>query len=193
MYGYGRNLGATATTWPTGSSSGPTRHRFGKKGGGLQTVRTRKVLLAEDSSCDVAAFKRAIRKKSARFLLETVTDGCDALAFLHKRGTWQDVWTPDLVVLNIRMPKITGWEVLERMKEDPGLRIIPVAIWTVATIEEYNRQAYEMGAAGIFSKPIDLRDLEAQAAAILEFYWWANPYPWPAFDSECDRSRDTMP
>lgn len=94
-----------------------------------------RVLLAEHSPSDIKIFKRAARTSEYRFDLKVVIDGEGALDFLQRRGEWADAWTPDFVVLNINMPKINGWEVLERMKADPDLSILPVAMRTIASPE----------------------------------------------------------
>jgi len=106
-----------------------------------------------------------------------MTDGQQVLEFLYRQGEWSEAWTPDLVVLNIIMPKLNGWEVFERIKADSRLRTIPTVIWTVAQMEEYNARTYEWGASGIFSKPVDSKDMERQVDAIITFFRWANPYP----------------
>lgn len=120
--------------------------------------RVCRVLLAEDNPSDITVFKRAARKSKCRFDLEVVIDGEHALNFLHRRGEWSDAWTPDFVVLNINMPKISGWEVLERMKADPDLSILPVAMWTIASPRcdgNYAERSFEMGCSGSFTKPVD--------------------------------------
>lgn len=108
----------------------------------------RKLLLAEDCPTDIQVFKRALRRSNcgARYELQVLIDGAETLDFLFKRGRWSDAWTPDVLVLNINMPKCNGWDVLRRMKSDPGLRGIPTVIWTIASIEEYDARTYDWGA-----------------------------------------------
>jgi len=138
-----------------------------------------RVLLAEDNPVDIEVFKRAARRSECHFDLEVVIDGEQALNFLQKKREWADVWTPDFVVLNINMPKINGWEVLERMKADPDLAILPVAMWTIAAPEcgDYDERAFKMGCSGGFTKPSDPIRLESQVTSMLEFYWWAWSHP----------------
>lgn len=106
-----------------------------------------------------------------------MTDGQQALEFLYRQGEWSEAWTPDLVVLNIIMPKLNGWEVFERIKADSRLRTIPTVIWTVDQMEKTTRAPASGVASGIFSKPVDGKDMERQVDAIITFFRWANPYP----------------
>lgn len=138
----------------------------------------RKILLAEDNPYDIKAFKRGMRKAESgtHYEMIAVIDGEEALDFLYQRGQWIDAWTPDLVVLSICMPKINGWEVFDKMKADPWLRGIPTVIWSTACMEKYDTRAYQSGACGIFTKPVDDEDMEKQISAILAFFLWANLY-----------------
>jgi CheY-like chemotaxis protein len=139
----------------------------------------RQILLAEDNPNDVTVFLRAFRSHNAdkHWELQVVTDGSAALEFLYRQDRFAGAKRPELVVLNINMPKVNGWEVFARMKADPALRRIPVVIWTVAQMEEYDARAYDEGACGIFSKPIESKDAERQIEAILTYFAWANPSP----------------
>jgi len=103
------------------------------------------VLLAEDNYDDVKIVKRAVSKNKDRFQLEIVEDGQEALGFLRKQFQWAGVWTPDLMLLNVNMPKIQGLDVLDVMKADPVLSIIPVAIWSIGEMSEKIRRAIEAG------------------------------------------------
>jgi CheY-like chemotaxis protein len=139
----------------------------------------RQILLAEDNPNDVTVFLRAFRKRNAegRWKLQIVTDGEAALEFLYQQDRFAEAKRPDLVVLNINMPSVNGWDVLYKMKADPQLRRIPTVIWTVAQMEEYDARAYDLGACGIFSKPVDSKEAELQIDAILTYFTWANPSP----------------
>lgn len=143
------------------------------------TNRICRVLLAEDNPNDISVFKRAAKKSECRFDLQVVTDGEAAIDFLRGDGKWKDAWVPDFVVLNINMPKINGWGVLEAMKSDPDLRILPVAMWTIAepSCNDYAAKSFEMGCSGSFTKPVDSVAMESQVQAMLEFYWWAWSVP----------------
>jgi CheY-like chemotaxis protein len=135
--------------------------------------RVCRVLLAEDNPNDIAIVQRAVRKSRVPCQLEIVRDGEQTLAFLRKTGPWQDVWTPDLVILNINMPRMQGLDVLDVMKADPKLRIVPVAVWSITEREEDVTRAILGGCSGMFTKPVVAEEAEAQIRAILEYHWWA--------------------
>ena len=75
------------------------------------------------------------------------------------------------------------------MKSHPLLKTIPVAMWTIAEIEEYTKRSFHAGCSGIFTKPVDPVQMEAQVAAMLEFYWWA----WSYAFGEADQERGPLP
>jgi two-component system response regulator len=108
-----------------------------------------------------------------------VPDGGEALDFLYRRGKHAATWTPDLILLNVRLPKVTGLEVLKQVKVDPRLRSIPVVIWTVSTSQETVEEAYGLGAAIYLSKPYPLRELERQLLALRRLFDLAR-FPAPA-------------
>jgi two-component system response regulator len=145
----------------------------------MSNSEPRQILLAEDIGQDIEVFLHAFRSRKAeeRWELQVVTDGLAALEFLYRQGVFAEAKRPDLVVLNINMPRVNGWEVLRKMKADPQLRRIPTVIWTVADMEKYNARAYDMGACGIFSKPVGAKEAERQIDAILTYFTWANPSP----------------
>jgi len=148
------------------------------RGGALEGCALR-VLLAEDNPKDATVFRTVARRGDLLIALQVVNDGETALDFLHRRGQWSDVWRPDLVVLNINMPKGNGWDVLEAMKSDPDLRTIPVAMWTAADpgFRDYAARSFEMGCSGGFSKPVGAQNMERQVRAMLDFYSYAWRYP----------------
>ena len=150
-----------------------------------------RVLLAEDNPNDSEAFEQAAQRSDCQFELEVVIDGQAALDFLRKRGEWADAWTPDFVVLNINMPKYSGWDVLREMKADPELRLLPVAMWSIAVPEcgDYAERVFTMGACGGFSKPVDPDRMEAQVRAMLEFYWWAWSHPRAQAEGSCSHGQ----
>ena len=139
-----------------------------------------KILLAEDSPDDIKAFKRGMRKSPSgkHYEMIAVIDGEQALNFLLQEKQWVDAWRPDLVVLSICMPKLGGWEIFDRMKADERLQGIPIVIWSMASLEEYDFRAYHTGACGIFTKPVNDTDMDKQIDAILTYFLWANRAPW---------------
>jgi len=153
--------------------------RTGKPSVFEEKERICRVLLAEDNPKDIAAFRQAAERNEHRFELEVVEDGEAALDFLHRRGRWTNVWVPDFVVLNINMPKLNGWEVLKHMKADPELRLLRVAMWSIAPPDygDYAARSFELGCSGGFSKPVEAERMESQVKTMLDFYWWAWSHP----------------
>lgn len=138
-----------------------------------------RVLLAEDYPDDVRAFEStlAARDDRAMFKLSIVGDGLKALEFLRTSGEFASAERPDLVVLNLNMPRMPGEEVLRHMKEDPTLRRIPVAVWTISEREVDIVRSYDLGVSGYFVKPVEKTDMEAQVNAILTYFRWARVDP----------------
>jgi CheY-like chemotaxis protein len=140
------------------------------------------VLLAEDYPNDIAAFRNALanRQDDDNFELNVVQDGLAALDYLRRPGEYARIdgqpliaKRPDLVVLNINMPEMNGWEVLRHMKGDLALRRIPVVIWTISERQEDSDLSFDLGAQGYFVKPVDATDMNAQVNAILTCFRWA--------------------
>lgn len=142
-----------------------------------------RVLLAEDYPDDILAFQRALGAREDRtvFELSVVRDGLSALAFLHRSGDFTSAERPDLLVLNLNMPRVFGWDVLRQIKGDPALRRIPVVIWTISEREEDYNLSFDLGTQGYFVKPVEAADMEAQVDAILTCLRWAyfNPHVKP--------------
>jgi CheY-like chemotaxis protein len=88
-------------------------------------------------------------------------------------GEFASAERPDLLVLNLNMPRMQGWEVLRHMKGDPALRKIPVVIWTISEREDDIDLSFDLGTQGYFVKPVDAADMEAQVNAILTCFRWA--------------------
>lgn len=134
-----------------------------------------RVLLAEDNPNDVRGFESALARRADRatFELNVLHDGISVLEFLRKSGEFTAAERPDLLVLNLNMPRMQGWEVLRHMKEDPALRKIPVVIWTISERSEDIDLSFELGAQGYFVKPVDAADMETQLNAILTCFRWA--------------------
>lgn len=128
------------------------------------------VLLVEDNCGDVYLIRAALQLGSIVKTLHVVEDGEAALDYLFQRGAYQRSVRPDLVILDLKLPKIDGREVLELMKADPVLRHIPVIILSTSNSEQDVVSAYEHHANCYLTKPSDLNqylDLICQ----IEEYW----------------------
>jgi len=117
------------------------------------------ILLVEDSPSDVEITKRAFEKGKLQNTLCVVGDGQEALDFLYHQREYQDeskAPRPDLILLDINLPKLNGIEVLKRLKADPDLKRIPVVILTVSDKDEYINKSFELGATSYIVKPVEL-------------------------------------
>jgi len=112
------------------------------------------ILLAEDDDNDVRITRRAIAKAGLEAELTVVRDGQEAVAFLFRRGPHVDAPRPDLVLLDINLPKLDGMEVLTAIKQNREIRALPVIMLTTSTRQEDAQTAYTMGANTFIAKPI---------------------------------------
>jgi len=127
-------------------------------------------LLAEDNPGDVRLTQEALRESKIRNNLNVVTDGMEALAFLRKQGKYADSPTPDVVLLDLNLPKKDGREVLAEIKSDPVLKRIPVVIITSSEAEKDILRTYDLHANCYVSKPVDL-DQFIRVIQAVENFW----------------------
>jgi len=128
------------------------------------------VLVVEDNEDDVTIIKRAMRKSEFKCDLYFAYDGEQALNFLHRQGEFDDAPKPDLVLLDLKLPKANGLEVLADIKQDERLRRIPVIVLTNSERDEDMVRAYDSGAASYMTKPVDSKDFERLIQTVQE-YW----------------------
>jgi CheY-like chemotaxis protein len=128
------------------------------------------ILLVEDNAADIRLTQEALRDAKVLNDLHVARDGLKALEFLRKQGEFVDAPRPDLVLLDLNMPKKSGKEVLAEMKSDPSLRSIPVAVLTTSTEEMDILQSYDLGANCYLTKPVDLEQFLALVRKIDEFW-----------------------
>ncbi len=113
------------------------------------------VLLVEDDPGDVLMTREAFEHYKIRNQLHVVTDGEQALQFLHRAGDYATAPRPGLILLDLNLPRRDGLEVLADLKADPGLRVIPVVILTTSQAEEDILRSYSLHANAYVSKPVD--------------------------------------
>ena len=113
------------------------------------------VLLVEDDPGDTLMIKEAFADNKLRNRLSTVADGVEALAFLRREGTFAEAPRPDLILLDLNLPRKDGREVLEEIKADPELRTIPVVVLTTSEAEEDILRSYDLYANAYVAKPVD--------------------------------------
>ena len=128
------------------------------------------VLLVEDDPGDVLMTREAFEHNKVRNRLSVVADGVSALEFLRKEGQYADAPTPDLVLLDLNLPRMDGREVLEAMKSDEHLRAIPVVVLTTSEAEEDVVRSYSLHANAYVTKPVDFDRFIDVVRQIDEFF-----------------------
>jgi CheY-like chemotaxis protein len=128
------------------------------------------VLLVEDDPGDVLMTQEAFKDYKIANNLAVVTNGEDAIAYLRKEGAFADAPTPDLVLLDLNLPRRDGREVLREVKGDPALRRIPVVVLTTSDAEEDVLASYDLHANAFVRKPVDFEQFVAAVRAIDDFY-----------------------
>ena len=129
-----------------------------------------KVLVVEDEPNDVTIIRRAMLKSDVKCELSFAEDGEEALDFLYRRGKFEDALRPDLILLDLGLPKKSGLEVLAEIKQDDKLRRIPVIVLTGSVREEDMVRSYDSGAASYMTKPVDSKDFERLIQTVQD-YW----------------------
>lgn len=131
------------------------------------------ILLVEDNPNDVELTLRALKKNNLANRVFVVKDGAKALDFLFHRNEYSELlsWEhPRVVFLDLKLPKVSGLEVLEKLKADPYTSDIPVVVLTSSAEEPDIRKSYELGANSYIVKPVDFNKFFESVAA-LGFYW----------------------
>ena len=134
------------------------------------SAKTVDVLLVEDDPGDVLMTREAFEDNKLRNRLSVVSDGVSALAFLRKEGEHADAPTPDLVLLDLNLPKMDGREVLQALKADANLRSIPVVVLTTSEAEEDVVRSYSLHANAYVTKPVDFDRFIEVVRQIDEFF-----------------------
>jgi CheY-like chemotaxis protein len=114
------------------------------------------VLLVEDSPGDVRLTREAFKDAKVHISLHVASDGAEAMAFLGREGSYVNAPRPDLILLDLNLPKKDGREVLEEIKESASLKTIPVVILTTSASEEDILRSYRLHANCYITKPVDL-------------------------------------
>jgi two-component system response regulator len=137
------------------------------------------VLLVEDNPRDAELTIRALKKHNLANRLFHVTDGAEALDFLFGRGKYEGRRTdisPKVVLLDLKLPRVNGLEVLRSMKSDPNLRTVPVVMVTSSAEDPDIRAAYDLGANGYVIKPVQF-DSFIEAMSKVGIYWLMVNHP----------------
>lgn len=128
------------------------------------------VLLVEDDPGDVELTREALKEGKIIVNLNVVEDGAKALEYLRRQGSYQKVLRPDLVLLDLNLPKKDGREVLKEMKSDPNLRTIPVVVLSTSDAEVDILKTYGLGVNCYVTKPVDF-DQFIRVVLMIEDFW----------------------
>jgi CheY-like chemotaxis protein len=133
-------------------------------------LRAIEILLVEDNPGDARLTQEALREGKIHNRLHHVRDGVEALAFLRQEGAYRDVPVPDLILLDLNLPRKDGREVLNDLKQDAKLRLIPVVVLTTSEAEQDVLRSYELHANCYICKPVDLEKFFDIVRAIEKFW-----------------------
>jgi CheY-like chemotaxis protein len=139
--------------------------------------KTIKVLLVEDSIADATLIQEIFFDENIAVQLHVVRDGFEAMDFLQMKGQYTDSVRPDLVILDLNMPKKDGRELLYEMKNIPHLKSIPVIILTTSQAEEDIVRSYALNASCYLIKPIELSHFTKLVKFINDFWFTSVKYP----------------
>ena len=136
----------------------------------IANARPAEILLVEDSPTDALLAKEALKFSKVLNNLHTVMDGVDAIAFLRKEGEYANVPRPDIILLDLNMPRMDGREVLKEIKADEDLKLIPVVVLTTSMDEIDVLKAYGLHANCYIVKPVDFEKF-AEIVRTIEIFW----------------------
>ena len=127
-------------------------------------------LLVEDDESHAELVRRNLAKERVENTLDRVVDGAEALQYLRRQGPFADASRPDVILLDLKLPKVDGHEVLRIIKADDDLRSIPVVVLTTSDAEADREQAYALNANSYLVKPIDFEQFR-RIVKDLSLYW----------------------
>jgi two-component system, chemotaxis family, response regulator Rcp1 len=128
------------------------------------------VLLVEDSPGDVRIMQAALREDDLSIHLQVASDGVEAMAYLRREGAYVHARRPDLILLDLNLPKMDGRQVLAHIKEDDGLKAIPVVVLTTSDANADVVESYQLHASCYIRKPLQLVEFEGLVRSITNFW-----------------------
>ena len=141
------------------------------------------ILLVEDSPGDIRLTLEAFRDANPSVRLHVVNDGVEAMAFLRREGGHAQAPRPELVLLDLNMPKMDGREVLAQIKKDESLNLIPTIILTTSEADKDILESYQLQANCYLRKPVELEAFEDLVKQIDDFWLTMAKLPLPALDT----------
>ena len=140
-------------------------------------VRPIEILLVEDSPSDADFTNEALKEAKVRNHLSIVEDGVQAMEFLRRRGRYTKAPRPDLIMLDLNLPRKDGREVLAELKADDHLKMIPVVVLTTSRAEEDVLRAYQLHANCYITKPVDFQQFLSVVRSIESFWLFVVTLP----------------
>jgi len=134
--------------------------------------RPAEILLVEDNPADVELTREGLESAKISNNLHVAVDGVEAMAFLRREGTYTEAPRPDLILLDLNLPRKDGREVLAEIKQDADLCLIPVVVLTTSKAEEDILKSYKLNANAFVSKPVDFAGF-VQIVRAIENFWFA--------------------
>ncbi|HCC47912.1 MAG TPA: response regulator [Elusimicrobia bacterium] len=129
------------------------------------------ILLVEDNPDDVALTVRSFKKARMQNRISVAEDGVEGLAFLRREGKYADAPRPDIILLDLNLPRMNGHELLEIIKTDPALKDIPVIILTTSKSEEDVLSTYKLHSNCFITKPVLMEDFDRVIRTIQDFWF----------------------
>lgn len=136
----------------------------------IKNIKPITILIVEDNPADVLIVQEVFKEGKMYINLNIAEDGEKAMSYLRKENEYKDIETPDLILLDLNMPKKNGFEVLEEMKQDPELRRIPVIVMTISKAEEDILKSYNLYANAYVVKPVEIEQF-TNAVKSIEDFW----------------------
>ncbi|HEX2394841.1 MAG TPA: response regulator [Bacteroidales bacterium] len=134
-------------------------------------LNTIEILIVEDNKGDARLIKEVFYENKIFNSLHFVNDGIEAMDFLHSKGVYKNVATPDLIILDLNLPRKDGREVLAEIKSDEKLKHIPVVVMTISQADEDVLRSYNLHANCYVTKPIDLNEFTRVIRSIEDFWF----------------------
>jgi len=129
------------------------------------------ILLVDDDEADILLTRRALQRDKLLLEVHEVQNGEDCMAFLRKQPPYEDAPRPDIVLLDLNMPRMGGLEVLEAVRADPELRFLPIVILTTSSSDEDIVRSYNLNANCYITKPVNLSEFKRVIGSI-EHFWF---------------------
>ena len=136
----------------------------------LKRFKPKNLLLVEDNPADIRLTQEALKEGQVPVNLSVVTDGVEAVDFLRRAGIYKDAPRPDLILLDLNLPRKNGREVLSEIKNDPDLKRIPVLVMTTSKAQQDVARAYSLNANCYITKPMDLDEFMEVVRSIEDFW-----------------------